>query len=361
VLGALAVGFGVNVLAFVGTYEVARHHDTTMGVGSDVRVVPAQVTPAPVPPLSAPDVAASTPIRNVSALVGTDRVSALVVDRSTYRQAVTQAPIIQSGGGLDALFGDPQGVLIQWEFARDFSVAPGDPLNVTFTDPATKVAKVVTLHTIGVYRAVPPSSPGANFMMASSSLPIPAPAPDFYLARVAPGHSVAEATSRINQAAGASAAWKVATVADALQREQNTLSSLDLRGLSRLEAAGTALIAALGVAVLGAFLVLERRREFSVLRSVGASTGQLLTGPALEGSLTIGTSLLIGIPVGLIVATISTRVLSLLFSLPAPFLRPPGLQLGGLGLLVAASSAVALAASLLVVARLRPAAELRGT
>ncbi|MEA3214329.1 MAG: hypothetical protein QOJ19_485, partial [Acidimicrobiia bacterium] len=45
-------------------------------------------------------------------------------------------------------------------------------------------------------------------------------------------------------------------------------------------------------------------------------------------------SLLIGGPVGLIVATVSTRVLSLLFALPAPYLRPPALQLGALGLLV---------------------------
>jgi putative ABC transport system permease protein len=198
-------------------------------------------------------------------------------------------------------------------------------------------------------------------MIASAALPIPAPPPDFYLVRVAPGHTVAEVTARINQAAGSTGAWRVATIADALQREQNTLSSLDLHGLSRLETAGTALIAALGVAVLGAFLVLERRREFSVLRSVGASTGQLLAGPALEGGLTIGLSLLIGGPVGLIVATVSTRVLSLLFALPAPYLRPPGLQLGALGLLVVGCSAVALAASLAVVARLRPAAELRGT
>src|SRR5256884_10019996 len=49
-----------------------------------------------------------------------------------------------------------------------------------------------------------------------------------------------------------------------------SLASLNLDGLKRIEAIGAGLIAAIGVAVLGAFLVLERRREFAVLEAVGA-------------------------------------------------------------------------------------------
>ena len=61
---------------------------------------------------------------------------------------------------------------------------------------------------------------------------------------------------------------------------QRGLTALNLAGLGRIEALGAALIAAVGVAVLGAFLVLERRREFAILRAVGADTSQVIAGPA---------------------------------------------------------------------------------
>lgn len=144
------------------------------------------------------------------------------------------------------------------------------------------------------------------------------PNPDFYLARVAPGQTPSAVAARIAAGAGPSAAWKVQTFDNALAVEQSTLASLDLAGLGRIEVLGASVIAALGVAVLGAFVVLERRREAAILRSMGATTAQLLTSPALESLSTVAVSLGLGIPLGLGMATLSTRVLTLLFSLPPP-------------------------------------------
>jgi hypothetical protein len=45
-----------------------------------------------------------------------------------------------------------------------------------------------------------------------------------------------------------------------------------------MELLGAALIAAVGVGVLGAFIVVEQRREFAILRALGAEESQLRVG-----------------------------------------------------------------------------------
>lgn len=362
VLGVLAVAYGTNVLAFVHTYDVAKRTEVGVAVGSDIRVTPAQVTPAPVPPLSAPDVAASTPIRIVSGLLGTDRRAALAIEPASYGQAVRYAPLVIDGRGLDGIGGDPLGVLVVQDVAKSSGVVPGDPLTVVFTDGAGR-PHPVTLHTLGVYRAVAPSVPQTELVVNVRALEAagiaPLPSPDLYLARAGPGHPVAAVAARLDAAAAPSAVWKVTTFSDALATEQSTLATLDLRGLGRIDTTGTALIAALGIAVLGAFVVLERRREMAVLRAIGATTSQVLTSPAIEGAATVAVSVALGVPLGLCMTTITTRVLGLVFTLPPPLLRVQASEVAVLVALVAGASAISLGAALAAVARLRPAAVLR--
>jgi putative ABC transport system permease protein len=129
--------------------------------------------------------------------------------------------------------------------------------------------------------------------------------------------------------------------------------------LGRIESYGAGLIAAVGVAVLGAFLVLERRREFAVLRAVGADTKQVLTGPATEGVIVVLGSLLIGVPVGLGLAILAVRVLGLFFTLAPPVLTVPIGSLLGLIVFMTTTSALAVGGALVAVNRVRPAAVLR--
>jgi putative ABC transport system permease protein len=356
-LGTLAVAFGVSLLTFVHTYDAGRSKDVAVGLGSDLRVVPAQVTPAPIPPLASPDVASSTPIRRVVATLGTDRRNVLAIETSSFASTVSVQPIMQSGVGLPSLAANPNGVLVDWLLARDFAIHVGDTVKLNFKDTAGK-SRVVVYTATGIFRAFAPSSPSGELVVNAGSLPA-LPAPDFYLVRAAPGHRVAEVTTRINAAAGSSGAWRVSTLADAFQREQSTLASLDLRGLARIETGGTALITTIGVAALGAFVILERRREFAVLRAVGATTRQLLTGPGIEGATTVLASMVMGVPIGLATASISTRILTLLFSLPAPSIAVPVGQVVVLLGVTIVGSAVALAVALVALARQRPSAVLR--
>jgi putative ABC transport system permease protein len=262
---------------------------------------------------------------------------------------------------LAALAADPHGILISKAFARDFSVATGDPVNLSVAD-ATGKPLPLTLRAAGTFTSVAPTVPGADLLLNVTALPAATvAAPDFYLARAAPGHAVNEVAARISSAAGPRQAWNVTTFQTALAKEQNTLATLNLSGLGRIETAGTIVIAALGIAVLGAFLVLERRREYAVMRSLGATTRQVLVPPAVEGVATVTASVVLGVPVGIGVAMISARILNPLFTLRPPLIRIDGLALAGLIAGVVAAAALALIGSLVTVARLRTVSVLRET
>jgi len=105
--------------------------------------------------------------------------------------------------------------------------------------------------------------------------------------------------------------------------------------------------------------VLERRREFAILRAVGAATANVLNGPALEGAIAAAGSLVVGVPVGLGLAMLAVRVLGLFFTLPPPLLSIPVGAIAGLVVLMVAASAVALGAALVAVDRVGAAAVLR--
>lgn len=363
VIGALAVAFGTNLLAFVHTYDAAKRAEAAISVGADVRVTPAQVTPPPVPPLANPDVRSSTAVRVVTVTAGTDKRSAFAVDPATYASTVVSNTPVMVGtsrsAALAALAADPTGILISKQFATDFSVSTGDPVNVTVPDAAGK-PQPLTLKALGTFTSAAPTVPSADLILNVVALPSAAlAAPDFYLARTASGHTAQQVADRVGAAAAPQQAWTVTTFRTALAKEQNTLATLNLAGLGRIETAGTIVIAALGIAVLGAFLVLERRREYSVMRSLGATTRQVLVPPAVEGLATVAASVILGVPVGLGMAIISARVLNPLFTLRPPLIRVDLLALGGLIAGVIAAAAIALVASLVGVARLRTVSVLR--
>ena len=134
---------------------------------------------------------------------------------------------------------------------------------------------------------------------------------------------------------------------------------MNLAGLGRIEALLASLVAGAGVGVLGAFLVVERRREFAVLRTVRATTGQLLVPTAVDGVVATVGSVLIGIPLGIGLAVLGVRVLGLFFTLPPPLVTVPFGALALLALGVLAASAVALGGTMRRIDRVDVAGLLR--
>jgi putative ABC transport system permease protein len=211
---------------------------------------------------------------------------------------------------------------------------------------------------VGVYRAFPPTDPLSEMVMTTSPLPPPIPPPDLYLARVRDGRDPTELAATVREGE-LGRRFTLNTIAERVDVQRRTLTALNLDGLSRIETTGAGVIAAIGVGVLGAFLVLERRREFALLRTVGADTRAVITGPMLEGSVAVVGSLVIGIPVGIGIGIISVRVLGLFFTLPPPLVTIPVTDLLGLSVLVLLASGVAVAIALRSVSRIEVASVLR--
>jgi putative ABC transport system permease protein len=354
-LGALAVAFGTYVLTFAATYETAKQSDAQAAIGSDLRLTPGD--PRFTLPALGPGIDVVSAFRLVPARVGSDRKTILALDLPAYLATVTKAPSMLAGQGPEGLATDPEGVLIASEIAADFSVGPGDPLPLTIFPDDFESSKDLNLHVIGVFSSFPPTSPPAELVATAAALPraqlVP---PDFYLARVHPGRPPEAIASDLN--AGALA--EKFAIASNVDQSLRGLTALNLDGLSRLETFGADLAAALGVAVLGAFLVLERRREMAILRSLGADTRQILTGPVLEGSIAALGSLAIGVPIGIVLGILAVRILRLFFTLPPPLVTVPATQLAGLALFMLGASAIALGAALVAIERSRLAAILKG-
>jgi len=360
VLGLLAVAFGIQVAAFTATYNSAKQADVHAAFGSDLRLTPAPDHHSDLPSLG-PDIAATTPIRLVPARAGSDRKTIMAVDLRSFEQARTASPVILKGRGLEALASDRSGVLVAPEIVDLFALNIGDTLPVTVFPDDLDLAQKVNLHIVGVFRDFPPTEPFSELVMSTADLPPPPilPEPDYYLARVAPRRTPATVAKELADSAGPTPAFSVVTVADQARQSRRTLTVLNLTGLSRIETIAAALIAAVGIAILGAFIVLERRREFAILRSTGADPYQVITGPVIEGGAAVLASLAIGIPVGLGIAAITVRVLGLFFTLPPPLLSVPTGDVLALVFLVVVTSALCLGAALLAVTRIQAGPLLR--
>ncbi len=357
-LGILAVSFGTEVVTFVATDQAAKRADVQAAFGSDLRLRPATERPY-ILPKRLPGVAATTPIHFVPARAGSDRKTALAIDPSSYASATTSSPLMQSGRGLDALVRDSHAVLVDRDLASTLALRIGDTLPVTVFPDDSEKSRKVDLRVAGVFTSFPPDYPPSELVMAKSALPaFLYEQPDFYLARVLPGRSAAAVKTDLRNR-GLERAFKVTGLADQARFRPPDLAALNLGPLSTIEALAAALIAAVGVAALGAYLVIERRREFALLRTLGADRSQVVTGPALEGLVIVVGSVVVGIPLGLGLSALAVRVLVLFFRLPPPLLTIPVTTLVLFVLLLIAASGVAIGWALRTVARIAPATLLR--
>jgi putative ABC transport system permease protein len=358
VLGALAVAFGVQVVTFVATYQAATRAETNAAFGSDLRLTPGNPL-VDLPGLPRRRLRAVSPIRFVPARAQSDRKTIMAIDPASYAQTVARAPQIESGGGIEALARDPHAILIARELQRDFEVQPGDTIAITLLPDDKDASRNVKLTVAGVFRSVPPSDPPAEIVMSAAGLPPQLTGqPDFYLARTQPGTHVNALADTLRRGI-LHDKFAVSTVGTHARTAQRSLTALNLAPLAMIEALAAGLIAAVGVAVLGAFIVLERRREFAILQAVGADAAQVRAGTRVEGTLALTASLAIGIPVGLILGLISVRLLGLFFTLPPPLLTVPIARIAGFAILMSTTTAGALTAALAAINKVSAAVSLR--
>lgn len=148
------------------------------------------------------------------------------------------------------------------------------------------------------------------------------------------------------------------TSAGTLDKDQSSLTALNVRGLLQLNSFFTFLMAATATAMFVFGLLMQRRREYVTLRAQGLQTRKIRRLVLAESSISAALGSVIGIVVGIAIASQFVLVLRPIFTLPPP-LHVPISELAILAALVFGATALSSAAAALLIGHLKPTELLR--
>jgi putative ABC transport system permease protein len=345
---SLAVAFGVSLTLFISTYQMEKLNDARFVVGSDLRVTPSVLSPQPssfASSLQVPGVAAVSPVLTGSAIVGNDKRALVAVDPASLQKVASLPDSFFIGSSaasvMSSLRSDPSGILVSDELARTFNVQPGDPVNVRLTNAAGKL-QPATVHAVGRFKNFPGFPQGIDlvanlgyYQAATSVTPV-----DFFLVKAGQPDDAFVASLASSLRSG-SVPVLVDTTTTAVNRDQSSLASLNLRGLGRLESFYTVLMSGAGVGIFTFGLLLQRRKEYVTMRALGMRMSQVRALVLGEAGTVAGLSLVLGSLVGLGMAILFVQILTPLFTIPPTSLAVPAAQLGLLGAAVVGATAAA--------------------
>ena len=340
--GLLVVGlllaFGVNLGLFTATYDQQARVDAQLTIGADVVVTapPAAVTKNQLVSRIAqvPGVAGATPVDHSYAYVGPDLQDIFGIDPATFTQGSSLRDSYFLGGTakqvLARLNATHDGVVVSKETIADYSLAMGDLLKLRVLDHATGSFRIVPFHVVGIVQEFP-SAPRDSFMV--TNLP--------YLQSVThdPGPNVVFVAAKNDPAAVAqrvAAATKQygTAIRDIRAQTAQTVSSIttvDLRGISRIEEVFALLLAAAAMALFVGVGLTERRQELATMAAVGASLRQAAAFLWSEAALVLVASLVLAAVLGFALAEMLVAMLQHVFDPPPDHLAAPWPFLAGLG------------------------------
>jgi putative ABC transport system permease protein len=340
--GLLVVGlllaFGVNLGIFTATYDQQARVDAQLTVGGDV------VVSAPAGAIAknnlvskiaqTPGVAGATPVDHSYAYVGPDLQDIFGIDAATFKQGSTLRDSYFLGGSasqiLSRLHTTRDGVIVSKETIADYSLSLGDLLRLRVLDHTTGTFKVVPFHVIGIVQEFP-SAPKDSFMVTNLS----------YLQSVThdPGPNVVFASAKgdpvpVASRIKAQTSQYGTAVRDLRQQLAQTTSSIttvDLRGISRIEEVFALLLAAAAMALFVGVGLAERRQELATMAALGASLRQAAAFLWTEAALVLAAALALAAVLGWLLAKMLVAMLQHVFDPPPDHLAAPWAFLLGLG------------------------------
>jgi putative ABC transport system permease protein len=372
----LVVAFGASLAMFSATYDSAKAADARFLVGADLRITPSALSPRPHPAAFAADlkvegVSAVTPVvfRLESAVVlgvDTQDVKALAaIDPEGFHRVAALSDSVFPGGSaaaaLAALRAHPDGVLVQTRTAQDLSLSPGDPIRVVLAR-GTKHQTQTTLRMAGAFDRFPGFPAGVDLVanLGFYASTVGTGGVDFFLADAADGTQagVARSAGALRSGPGRQDPLLVETPANALDKDQSSLTALNIHGLLNLDSLFTLAMSAAAVAIFVLGLMLQRRREYVTLRAQGMRAGELRLLVLGEAGVVGLAGLAAGIAVGAVMAALLVHVLRPLFVLDPRVT----VSMGGLGVLAALTAGATVLSAVLaagILNRLRPTELLR--
>jgi putative ABC transport system permease protein len=367
----LVISFGMSLATFAATYDAAKTADSKFVVGSDLRVTPSVLSPRPHPAgfasrLRVPGVLAATPVVSKlenSVLIGPynqDRKDLTAIDARSFARvtALSDAFFVgrSAANAMAALQAEPRGLLVNAQTADDLAVEPGDRVRVLLAR-GTKHQVLRTFHVVGLFEKLP-GFPAGTDLVANLSYYQAATRltrVDFFLARAADGGGagLARAIAALRSGPGKHDPLNIDSTASTLDKDQSSLTALNVHGLLDLDSLYTLLMSAAVIAIFVFGLMLERRREYVTLRAQGMQTQELRALVAGEAALVAACGLAAGLLVGTGMASLLVHILRPLFIVHPSLTFPAGEIATLAGLAAAATVAAALGATVLL-RRLRP-------
>ena len=356
VLGLL-LAFGVNLAIFAATYDRQARVDAQLTLGADVV--------ATAPPGSVrqhglldrvarlPGVAGASVLDHSYAYVGSDLQDTFGIDPARIGHGTTLRDSYFLGGTaaeiLDRLRHTRDGILVSKETITDYSLGLGDLLRLRVLDHHTGRFRIAPFHVVGVVQEFP-SAPKDSFMVTNLGYlqhVTHDPGPNVVLVRAngdpqALARRVAATTRRYG-----------ASVKDITQQTAQTVSSIttvSLRGISRIEEAFVLLLAAAAMALQLAVAVAERRQELATMSALGASLRRSAAFLWSEALIVLAAALVLAAILGWLLAEMLVAMLQHVFDPPPDHLVVPWGFLGALG---CATLAGGLAAAALVARQIR--------
>jgi putative ABC transport system permease protein len=337
VVVGLLLAFGVNLGVFTATYDQQANVDAQLTLGADVT--------ATAPPgmtakhnlaariAAVPGVSRTSAVDHSYAYVGPDLQDTYGVDPATIGRATTLRDSYFLGGGagemLSRLRSTPDGILVSKETISDYSLNRGDLLKLRVLDHVSGRFRIVPFHVVGVVQEFP-SAPRDSFMVANLrylQAADRAGGPNVVFAR----SSDPVATSRRVAAATRSDGALVKNIRDQAQQTVSSITTVDLRGISRIEEAFTVALAAAAMGLFVALAVIERRHELATMTALGAPLRKVAGFVWTEAGIVLGAGLVLAAGLGWLLSEMLVAMLQHVFDPPPDHLAVPWAYLGALG------------------------------
>ncbi len=365
VLGLL-LAFGVNLGIFTATYDQQARVDAQLTLGADVVATapPGSVDRSGLVKRIAqlPGVAGVSAVDHSYAYVGPDLQDTFGIDTATIARSTNLRDSYFLGGTatqmLDRLRATPDGILVSKETITDYSLNLGDPLRLRVLDNRTGKFRVAPFHVVGIVQEFP-SAPKDSFMVANLA----------YLHRIShdPGPNVVfvraagDPSTLARQVAAATAPAGVSVKDIRAQTAQtvSSITSVDLRGISRIEEAFVLILAAAAIALFVTVALAERRQELATMAALGASLRRAAAFLWSEALLVLVAALALAALLGWLLAEMLVAMLQHVFDPPPDHLAVPWGFLGELAGAAVAGGILAAALAVLLIRRLPLGAILR--
>jgi putative ABC transport system permease protein len=336
VLGLL-LAFGVNLGLFVATYDQQARVDAQLTLGADaVATAPPGVIRqhALVQKVAAvPGAAGVSVVDHSYAYVGPDLQDTFGIDPATLTRGTSLRDSYFLGGSaaqmLDRLRTTREGILVSKETIRDYSLNLGDLLRLRVLDHSTGRFRVAPFHVVGVVQEFP-SAPKDSFMVTNLR----------YLAHVThdPGPNVlfvrahSDPTAVGRRVAAVTKGYGT-SVKDIRQQSVQTVSSIttvQLRGISRIEEAFLVVLAAAAMALFVSVGLSERRQELATMAALGAPLRRTASFLWSEAVIVLVAALGLAAVLGWLLAKMLVAMLQHVFDPPPDHLAVPWAFLAGL-------------------------------